>query len=117
MSEVLERVKAFCKRIGGKITELEASGYKVVSCILPVAKRISVLNLSGTIRLSSEDDGVTEEFEVGKVGFNIAAREPKHSIFEKALEDWGFSSFVLGDFNRMRVSYKEGELKVSLWRE
>ena len=116
MSEVLERVKAFCRSIGGKVRELEYSGYKVVSCILPKAKRLSLTNYSGVVRLTSEDDGVTEEFDIGRTSFKVSAREPKHGIFEKAGEGWGFSTYILGDFNRFEVSYRDGELNISFWR-
>jgi len=119
MSSVLEKIRSFCRSIGGRIEELEYSGYKVLSCILPMSKRISLTNYSGLVKLMSEDDGITVEFDIGRTGFKVSAREPKHSIFEKALEDWGFSTYILGDFNRFEVSYKldGSEINISFWRD
>lgn len=90
----------------------------MISCILPKAKRISLTNYSGLIRLTSEDDGITEELDVGRTGFKVSAREPKHGIFEKAVEGWDFSTYILGDFNRFEVSYSESrkEFNISFWR-
>jgi hypothetical protein len=113
--EVLEKVKAFCRRIGGKVREYGDPRYRVVSCILPVAKRLVFENDAGLVRLISETDMVEESFYIGDVSFGISVRSPKHSIFRRVAEDKDFLVYVIGDFDSFGVIVKDREVKMSAW--
>jgi len=121
MSDMLEKVKSFCRAIGGRVEEYNSAVQRVVTCILPRAKRLIFTNSSGLITFTSEDDGVTQEFDVGRIGFHLDARNPKHEVFDKSPEGWSFTAFVLGDFDRFRATYRKyggrEELRMSFWRE
>jgi len=112
MTELLEKVKEFCRRIGGKVTEKYYAdiGTRYVSCILPKSRDISLTFSSVGIRLRS---GKTE-FEVKDLDANISLsiREPKDVMGEKQRD---FSFWVLrGYFDTIEVMYNEKKNKYDL---
>ena len=115
MYDVVGKFRSFCQSIGGYVSELNFNGMTVVSCELYQSKRIGVTNFSGLVRIYSEDDKVTVEFEV-REGFKVSANRPNHAVFEKAIEGCGITIYTIGDFYKIELTHKAGdEVWISLY--
>jgi len=116
MVEFLEKVKEFCKKLGGKVSEKYYPDIKVrvVSCILPSKKDMGVLVSGNLVRLYAPRAGEVE-FELDDTSIHLSSREPKHAIFSAGKQ--GYGTHVWGVFNKFEATYEErlNKFDLSLW--
>ncbi len=107
LSEVLRKVKEFCKRVGGRTIEFGAGPeYRGVSCILPRRARLSLSNSSGLITLASEEEpSIFEEIDIGDATFEASVEDAHLERGRLEVFKSGYDAFILGDFRRIEAAY------------
>jgi len=123
VKDVVEKLKAFCERNGGKVHEFDwynevyEKFETVMHCILPEPRSLVFRNDAGLVQIKLLKKGgrlIVDEEKIDARNINVffAANAPRSVEI-----DWKYGntdSSVLVEFNRLEVSYFKDGSKMSV---